>query len=143
MDAEGDVQHSFKTGLTDPHANRMELAMGLGTDPELEIIPLRKLEDGIFQDKIGVGRTRNNDIVIPYARVSKFHAYFTWNEDRSEFYLTDPGSTNGTFLNGVRLSPNGAKAVPNRTIVSFGRFHFRFQTARGLYDLLGEIAFGG
>ncbi|MDF1566073.1 MAG: FHA domain-containing protein [Deltaproteobacteria bacterium] len=133
---------SFKTGLTDPHATRMELAVGLSTDADLAVVPVSKAPDGVFSDRVGVGRTRNNDIVLPYPKVSKFHAYFTWSRDRSEFYLTDAGSTNGTFVNGHRLKKSESVIVPDRCVVSFGRYHFRFHTPKGLYETLGQIAYG-
>ncbi len=133
---------TFKTGLTDPFASRMELSVGLSTDPDLAVLPVRKKPGGVFQDRVGVGRTRNNDIQLPYPKVSKFHAYFTWSPDRSEYYLTDAGSTNGTFVNGHRLVPKRAVVVPDRCVVSFGRYHFRFHTAQGLWTVLGQIAYG-
>ena len=139
---EEDGARTFKTGLTDPLASRMELNVGLGTDPDLAVLPVRKKPEGIFRDRIGVGRTRNNDIQLPYPKVSKFHAFFTWSPDRSEFYLTDAGSTNGTFVNGHRLLPKKAVIVPERSVVSFGRYHFRFHLPAGLWLILGQIAFG-
>ena len=141
-DADDESARSFKTGLTDPHATRMELAVGLSTDADLAVIPVSKRPDGVFSDRVGVGRTRNNDIVLPYPKVSKFHAYFTWYANQSEFYLTDAGSTNGTFVNGHKLTPSDSVIVPDRCVVSFGRYHFRFHLASGLFDTLGQIAYG-
>jgi pSer/pThr/pTyr-binding forkhead associated (FHA) protein len=50
---------------------------------------------------VTVGRAANNDIVLPYDSISKFHAYFsnvgnTWT-------LTDAKSTNGSFVMGRKL----------------------------------------
>jgi pSer/pThr/pTyr-binding forkhead associated (FHA) protein len=133
---------SFKTDVTDPHATRMELAAGLTTDPDLVVVKVEKRPGGVFKDRVGIGRTRNNDIHLPYPKISKFHAYFTWSADRSEFYLTDAGSTNGTYVNGHRLTHSQPVIVPERALVSFGRYHFRFHLPRGLFDVLGQIAYG-
>lgn len=141
-DDEEEGSRAFRTGLTDPHATRMELAVGLSTDPELGVVTVVKRSGGVFNDRIGVGRTRNNDIILPFPKVSKFHAYFTWAADRSEFYLTDAGSTNGTSINGHKLAPKEAVVTPDRCVVSFGRYHFRFHMAEGMFEVLGQIAFG-
>lgn len=125
----------FRTDLTDPGATRLEIATELLTRPDLRVIPLVKREGTLFQHRICVGRTRNNDVVLPYAKISKFHAYFTWSEDRARTFLTDPGSTNGTFVNGNRLTQLERVEVRDRTIVSFARYHFRFHTAEGLYEV--------
>ncbi len=125
----------FRTDLTDPGATRLEIATELVADPSLRVIPLVKREGTLFQHRICVGRTRNNDVVLPYAKISKFHAYFTWSEDGTRTYLTDPGSTNGTFVNGNRLTQLERVEIRDRTIVSFARYHFRFHTAKGLYEV--------
>lgn len=143
LHAEDDDQgRSFKTAVTDPSASRLELATGLTTDPDLLVIPVEKRPGGVFRDRVGVGRTRNNDIQLPYPKVSKFHAYFTWNGDGSEYHLTDAGSTNGTFVNGHRLETGVSVVIADRNIVSFGRYHFRFHLPEGLWSILGRIAYG-
>lgn len=51
-----------------------------------------------------LGREGNHSIIIPDINVSKFHAKFTFDEDKGQFFVTDMGSRNGTVLNGKRIS---------------------------------------
>ncbi|MDF1561802.1 MAG: FHA domain-containing protein [Deltaproteobacteria bacterium] len=129
----------FRTDLTDPGATRLEIATDLVTHPDLRVLPLEKREGTLFEHRICIGRTRNNDIVLPYAKISKFHAYFTWSETGDRYFITDPGSTNGTFVNGNRLTQLERIEVKDRTIVSFSRYHFRFHTPDGLFEALQSL----
>ncbi|HAS45900.1 MAG TPA: hypothetical protein DCS93_35790 [Microscillaceae bacterium] len=52
--------------------------------------------------KIFIGRAQENDVMIPVQTVSGQHATITI--ENGSFYLTDLGSTNGTFVNGSRVS---------------------------------------
>ncbi|WP_299452132.1 FHA domain-containing protein [uncultured Microscilla sp.] len=52
--------------------------------------------------KMFIGRSEDNDITIPTQTVSGQHATITI--EKGSFYLTDLGSTNGTFVNGSRVS---------------------------------------
>src|SRR3954466_1649933 len=47
------------------------------------VLPLRKVQS-TFPSMITVGRTENNDLVIPDEQVSKFHAFFRVVGDRVE-----------------------------------------------------------
>lgn len=53
-------------------------------------------------ENIRIGRDGNNSIVLPHPGVSRFHA--TIEKQGSDFILTDNNSTNGTLLNGQRVS---------------------------------------
>src|SRR5262245_10376795 len=56
------------------------------------------------QDKRkGVGRTKENDIAIDDASVSKLHAALVLNAE-GRLIVADTGSTNGTFINGRRMA---------------------------------------
>lgn len=58
-----------------------------------------------------IGRAPNNDITIPEQTVSSNHARITI--ENGSFFLTDIGSTNGTFVNGSRV---------NKTLLKSGDF---------------------
>ena len=64
------------------------------------------LPDGSEYELTGsltVGRSRENDLVIPSSAVSRRHAAVVQHEGR--WYVEDRGSYNGTFLNGTRVNP--------------------------------------
>src|SRR5262245_12463288 len=44
---------------------------------DLVAIALNKRPGAPFPERVTVGRTRNMDVCLPLAQVSKFHAYFT------------------------------------------------------------------
>ncbi len=55
-------------------------------------------------DEVRVGRSRDNDLVLPVAEVSRHHArLFPQGEG---WAIEDLGSTNGTWVNSERLAPH-------------------------------------
>jgi hypothetical protein len=102
------------------------------------VLPVRKVQT-TFPSMITVGRARNNDVVVPDALVSKFHAYFRQLDDGA-WGLADAGSANGTKLGDVELP---AKGQPERVHagdkITFGGVSaFRFLDAAGLWAALRE-----
>jgi hypothetical protein len=69
-----------------------------------------------------VGRGLDNDIVLEDARVSRHHAQLRYKSRR--FWLTDLGSTNGTFINGERVSES---ALSNGDAISLGGLELLFR----------------
>jgi Ca-activated chloride channel family protein len=56
-------------------------------------------------DVIRIGRSNDNDIVLPIKGVSRFHAEL--HRRNGQLMLVDKGSTNGTFCNGQTISSGG------------------------------------
>jgi hypothetical protein len=54
--------------------------------------------------KVTIGRAQDNTIVLTEPRVSRLHAQIEWREYMQKFALVDLGSSNGTYLNNVRLA---------------------------------------
>jgi pSer/pThr/pTyr-binding forkhead associated (FHA) protein len=69
--------------------------------------------------RLGVGRTRENDLSIDDASVSKLHASLTVN-DNGDLIVADTGSTNGTFVNDERIPYGKAIIVGDGGRVRFG-----------------------
>jgi pSer/pThr/pTyr-binding forkhead associated (FHA) protein len=61
-----------------------------------------RLNFKLTDKKVVLGRTSENQISLPYTNVSRHHAsVFLAGED---FYVEDMGSTNGTYVNGVKIA---------------------------------------
>lgn len=83
-----------------------------------------KLEPGVAP--IGLGRSRDNALVVDEASVSNFHASFTLGSD-AVVYLSDLGSSNGTFVNGEALDTSGRRALQNGDRLRFGDIEVAFE----------------
>ncbi len=67
-------------------------------------------------DKVVIGRSRSCDIRLREDTVSRLHAALLWQE--GELILEDLGSSNGTYLNGIRvLEP---QTVASGDVLRFG-----------------------
>lgn len=65
------------------------------------------------------------DCVINSRNVSRFHAKF--EKEKEIFYLVDLNSTNGTFLNGIRLAANESREIVLGDYVSFADVTYQFR----------------
>jgi Mg-chelatase subunit ChlD len=71
-----------------------------------------------------IGRDPRNDVVINQPTISGFHACITFERDR--FELEDYRSTNGSFVNGLRLEADVPKHLKTGDCIKFADFEFRF-----------------
>jgi len=98
--------------------------------------PLRtKDRRAMFGASILIGRTDSNDICIPDESISKLHARVT----RKGFALKDAGSTNGTFVNGRRLSPSEVVRVEAKLLLRFGDRAFQVHSSEQLHQDLRNL----
>lgn len=65
------------------------------------------------------------ECVINENTVSRMHARFV--EENGEIALVDLNSTNGTFLNGLRLRPNQSVAIESEDEIIFGNVNFVYR----------------
>src|SRR5262249_21199761 len=76
--------------------------------------------------KTSIGYAKDNDIVLDASTVSRYHAVI--QRRIGGYTLTDLESTNGTFVNGLRIkNPTRLKRGDN---VRFGDAHFAFLARR-------------
>ncbi len=79
------------------------------------------------QTEIRVGRVRDNEIVLPKGNVSKHHCRLLLEDD--QLLLEDLGSTNGTYVNGRRISEPTPITAADRIFV--GDFILRLAEGMG------------
>ncbi len=71
------------------------------------------------KERKSVGRTKENDLIIDDASISKIHAALILNSDR-QLMVADTGSTNGTFINGERIAYGRAFVIKDGDKLRFG-----------------------
>jgi hypothetical protein len=76
--------------------------------------------------RVNVGRASDSDLSLGHASVSKIHAALQMNREGT-LLVTDTGSTNGTYINGRRLSYGEARTIEDGDVVAFGDVEVRFR----------------
>ena len=78
-----------------------------------------------IQDKITIkiGRTNENDIVLNNIKVSRQHARL--NKVENDWYIEDLGSSNGTFVNGIKIKN---QIVNERDLITIGGIPLNLQS---------------
>lgn len=99
-------------------AARHMARMSEAVHPDARLEWLKKSERNPFGALITVGRARNNDVVIEHPTVSKLHVIFT--RVSGGWQVSDEGSSNGTFLNGVKLTAREKRPVSDGDSLRFG-----------------------
>jgi pSer/pThr/pTyr-binding forkhead associated (FHA) protein len=74
---------------------------------------------------VKVGRDRDNDIHVNREKISRVHAEIRINPESVQ--LVDLNSTNGTYVNDVRLSPNEPVSLQDGDIIRLGDTVFKFE----------------
>lgn len=96
--------------------------MGSGRlDPKRSVIFFLKSRSGNPQTRVfTVGRSKDSDIVIRQDLVSKYHAVIRYDSG-GDLSIEDSNSRNGTFLDGVQLSPRTESPLERGNIVGFSK----------------------
>jgi hypothetical protein len=85
--------------------------------------PQRGQRFSVAKDSIIIGRMAGSDVVVSDSEVSRRHASITWEEGQP--VIRDLGSTNGTFVNGVRLT--SPRALRDGDTIGLGKVRLGFQ----------------
>ena len=131
---------SFKTsfakdGQARPNVGSIRVTPTMLGKPELRVAMLEKSTRNPYTDRIFVGRTPTNDIVVTHHSVSKSHAFFECLPG-GQWHVTDNGSRNGTMVRGEAIAPNLRVRVFGETTIVFGYFPVVFIDSAALYALL-------
>lgn len=79
-----------------------------------------------LRDEVQLGREKGNSIVVADQKVSRHHAVLTSIENT--FIITDQGSANGTYVNGVLIAQ--PTRLKDRDKISVGDTTFLFTTSQ-------------
>ena len=75
--------------------------------------------------EVRIGRSSGNSLRIRAPSISRNHSILVRRE--GQFFLTDNGSSNGTYINGKRLAANQTYPVAVGDALRFGEVEVRFQ----------------
>jgi pSer/pThr/pTyr-binding forkhead associated (FHA) protein len=76
--------------------------------------------------RLSVGRVADNALCLNHPSVSKIHAAMVMNREGT-LLVADTGSTNGSFINGRRITPGEARQIEDGDMVGFGDVEVRFR----------------
>jgi ABC-type multidrug transport system ATPase subunit/pSer/pThr/pTyr-binding forkhead associated (FHA) protein len=92
--------------------------------------------DQLAAAAITIGRTPDNQIVVPHAQVSSRHAQIL--RRAGSLFVEDRGSANGTFVRGQRLSPGQQTPVENGEKIYIGPMPLLIQVAGQQVNVIVE-----
>jgi hypothetical protein len=125
--------------FTAPDDTGFATLTGVKTTGNEDLVVVIKKRPGAnaFAHMITIGRAGNNDVVIRYRGISKFHAYLEVGEGGSPRELVDAGSTNGTFVRGVEVQSHGdAVRLEAGTEVVLSDLRLCYYDASSFFDYL-------
>lgn len=91
--------------------------------------PAAGTEHPVRQPSVSIGRGSQNEVVLDDDSVSTTHARLEY--EHGAWRITDLGSTNGTFVEGVRLAPEVPTPLAFGSSVRFGSVHTHFRPVPG------------
>jgi len=103
--------------------------------PDIQVIARVTLPSGtreiplIFKPggrRLNVGRASDNDLSLNDTSVSKIHAALLMTTEGA-LLVADTGSTNGTYLNGRRISYGESRLIEDGDVVGFGDVEVRLR----------------
>jgi len=103
--------------------------------PDIEVIARITLPNGtrelplIFKPggrRLNVGRATDNELTLNDASVSKIHAALLMTAEGT-LLVADTGSTNGTYINGRRISYGESRLIEEGDVVGFGDVEVRLR----------------
>ena len=103
--------------------------------PDIQLIARVTVRDQVHEvplavkpggKRLSVGRVADNELSLNDASVSKIHAALTMNT-QGTLLVADTGSTNGTYINGRRISYGEARQIEDGDVVGFGDVEVRFR----------------
>jgi ABC-type multidrug transport system ATPase subunit/pSer/pThr/pTyr-binding forkhead associated (FHA) protein len=73
---------------------------------------------------VTIGRDAQNDVALDHPAISRTHARIVRRD--SQYVIEDAGSSNGTFVNGIRVAPSEVRALQPGDTIRVGPVKFVF-----------------
>lgn len=125
------------TAQRPPSAGRLPLGAHLADEL---VVPLVKSRRNAFRNLVTVGRSVNNDVILAHPAVSKLHAFFRLPQDDEAWTLTDPGSSNGTWLGPMPLERNRPVPLRSGQVIGLaGSLYARFLSPASLHEHIESL----
>ena len=137
-----DVMFQFLTDVVEDEHVLEQLRQGTVRSAVLEarVIEITKRKDITEPDKITIGRSPDNDIVVYNKLVSRKHAYLQLSSEDQACFLVDAGSSNGTFLNNKQLTPHEKYQLTDADEISIGpETKVLFFASEAFHTFLSEL----
>jgi hypothetical protein len=137
-----DVMFQFLTDVVEDEHVLEQLRQGTVRSAVLEarVIEITKRKDITEPDKITIGRSAENDIVIYNKMVSRNHAYLQFSSEDQACFLVDAGSSNGTFLNNTQITPHEKYQLTDADEISIGpETKVLFFASKAFHTFLSEL----
>ena len=105
-----------------PQAKKaMLICVDVSEDPQMQGFRNKSI---ILQNGDTLGKPGHARYGIPAAGVSRLHCSFHYSPQKDEWYIRDEGSKNGTYVDGVRVAPQGLAAVRPGSRITLSRETF-------------------
>ena len=95
------------------------------TPLDTEAKDISRFEYHFDHDRIVLGRGRGADLRLPHAGISTHHA--TIHRQDGQYLIVDNNSTNGTYVNGSRLTAMSSRHLHSDDLIALGEFGVLFQ----------------
>lgn len=120
----------------------MEVAEIMADFPKLVVLSekFRGMSFKLDRDSLSAGRNAQRDICIKDGSVSSYHCDFVHNDDG--YFIVDRGSTNGTRLNNVPLTPEEPAALKNSDLLQLGNVEVMFDFDDGSSPMVSRTETG-
>lgn len=131
----GEFEEALRKEDEERHALDVAIPRGVPPMPDVTVLARVTRHDGTKQvslvfkpggKRLNVGRASDNELSINDTSVSKIHATLVLNKEGT-LLVSDTGSTNGTYINGRRISYGEARQISDGDVVGFGDVEVRFK----------------
>ena len=92
------------------------------------------------KQRLSVGRTKENHLIIDDQSISKIHAALVLSPD-NQLIVADTGSTNGTFVNSQRIAYGKGITLKNGDKVNFGTVTVTFEHIPKMVEVVDDEEF--